>query len=111
MIDITVVTASHNRAILDANLARSPLIASGAAPLHVEHNALSAAAAYNRALDATKSEIVVFAHHDVYLPKGWETVLERRLAETSAIDRTGRSTAPSGWRWTPPTSVRSGPRR
>ena len=42
--------------------------------------------AYNRALDATTAEMVVFAHHDVYLPRGWDALLQRRLAEVAAID-------------------------
>ena len=86
MIDIAVVSASHNDRILAANLARSPMIASGAVPLHVERGAGSAAVALNRGLDATRAEIVVFAHHDCYLPPGWERVLQRRLAEVAAFD-------------------------
>lgn len=96
MTDITVVTASHSAAILDANLARSPLIASGAARLHVERDAASAAIAYNRALDATTGEIVVFAHHDVYLPQGWDAMLRRRLAETATLDQNWALYGPFG---------------
>lgn len=77
--DIAIVCASHNDEILDANLRRSPMIADGSVPLHVERNAATASIAYNRALDATTAEIVVFAHHDVYLPKGWEKLLATRL--------------------------------
>lgn len=83
--DFTVACASNNDAILAANLARSPLFETGV-PLHIERNAPSAAIAYNRALDATTAPVVVFAHHDVYLPRGWETVLAARLAEVEAID-------------------------
>ncbi len=76
--------ASHSDAILQANLARSPCLS--AIPLHVERNAASAAAAYNAALDATTAEIVIFAHHDVYLPQGWDRLLAARLAEVEALD-------------------------
>ncbi|MFT4148689.1 MAG: hypothetical protein QM656_00715 [Paracoccaceae bacterium] len=82
--DTAFVTASHSDAILDANLRRSPLFASH--PLHVERGAPSAAIAYNRALDQTSGEIVIFAHHDVFLPKGWEAVLAARLAEVQDTD-------------------------
>ena len=86
MSSIAIICASHNEDILNANLACSPLIASGSVPLHVERGAASAAIAYNRALDATDADIVVFAHHDVYLPKGWDSVLTRRIAEIAAFD-------------------------
>lgn len=71
--------ASHSDAILQANLARSPLLAH--VPLQVERDAPSAAIAYNRALAATSAPVVVFAHHDVYLPPGWDGLLAARLAE------------------------------
>lgn len=73
-----IVCASHSDAILSANLAASPCLSDGV--LHVERMAHSAAVAYNRAIDATDADVIVFAHHDVYLPKGWEAVLAARLA-------------------------------
>lgn len=94
--DITVVCASHNESILQANLARSPMIASGAVPLHLERQASSAAAAYNQALDATKAEVVVFAHHDVFLPLGWDALLRRRLQEVETADRNWALFGPFG---------------
>lgn len=82
---LAVVTASHSDAILNANLARSPLFAAGV-PLHVERNAPSATIAYNRGLDATTAPCIVFAHHDVYLPPGWDRLLAARIAEVEAQD-------------------------
>jgi len=82
---LTVACASNSDTILNANLAQSPMFAAGT-PLHLERNAPTAAIAYNRALDATTSDIVVFAHHDVYLPHGWQTVLAARLAEVTTAD-------------------------
>jgi hypothetical protein len=81
MIEFDIACASHSAAILEANLGRSPAIRGGLARLHVERDAPSAAIAYNRALQATTAPIVVFAHHDVYLPQGWESLLATRLAE------------------------------
>lgn len=72
--------ASHSDAILTANLAASPLVAAGHA-LHVERDAPSASVAYNRLIDRTDSPVIVFAHHDVYLPHGWDALLTARLAE------------------------------
>jgi hypothetical protein len=61
----------------------SPVIAGGGV-VHIERNAPSAALAYNRALDATEADIVVFLHHDVYLPEGWDKMLQTRLDELEA---------------------------
>jgi glycosyltransferase involved in cell wall biosynthesis len=79
-----IVTASHSDAILEANLRRSPLFAR--VPLHVERNAPSAGIAYNRGLDATTAPYIVFAHHDVFLPAGWDRLLSARIAELDATD-------------------------
>ena len=47
-------------------------------------NVIENEVAYNRAIDATDAEILIFAHHDVYLPRGWEKLLTRRLRELEA---------------------------
>jgi glycosyltransferase involved in cell wall biosynthesis len=83
---LIVATASHDPAILAANLAASPPIAAGRIGLHVERGAPSAAVAYNRALEATGADVVVFAHHDVWLPEGWDRLLAARLAVLAAVD-------------------------
>lgn len=79
MSQFVIACASHSDAILGANLARSPLLLH--VPLHVERNAPSSTIAYTRVLEATTAPIVVFAHHDVYLPQGWDALLTARLAE------------------------------
>lgn len=81
-----LICASHNDEILNANLARSPMITEGRVPLHLQRGATSAAVAYNRAIDTTDADILIFAHHDVYLPRGWEDLLTRRLREVAAHD-------------------------
>lgn len=83
---IVFVCASNNPQILNSNLMRSPAIASGEYPLVVVENAPSAAQAYNTGLDRSAADIVVFLHHDVYLPLGWETLLRQRIAEVESID-------------------------
>lgn len=82
---IAVVTASHDDGILNTNLARSPLFAAGV-PLHIARNAPSATIAYHRGLDATTAPYIVFAHHDVFLPQGWDRLLAARIAEVEAQD-------------------------
>jgi len=84
MTRFAIACASHSDAILNANLARSPCLTS--LPLHVERGAPSAAIAYNRALAATEADVVIFAHHDVFLPQGWDKLLATRLAEVAAAD-------------------------
>ncbi len=81
---IGLVAASHSPALLAANLGRSPCLAS--LPLHVEADAPSAAISYNRALDKTDAEVVVFLHHDVYLPQGWDALFRARLDQLAGID-------------------------
>jgi hypothetical protein len=84
MSQFQIICASHSETILDANLGRSPCLAT--IPLHVERGAPSASIAYNRGLDATTAPYLIFAHHDVYLPPGWDRVLTERLAELDAQD-------------------------
>ena len=84
MSDLLVAAACNSESILATNLARSPLLAH--VPLHTEWGAPSAAAAYNRALEATTAPIVVFAHQDVFLPLGWDALLRARIAEVAARD-------------------------
>lgn len=84
MADIVIAAACNSEAVLAANLARSPLLQTVA--LHSEWGAPSAAAAYNRALDATTAPVVVLVHQDVYLPLGWDALLARRIAEVAAKD-------------------------
>ena len=84
--EIALAVASNNPAILRANLMASPALAGSLGPVHVERDAPSAPVAYNRALDATTAPYVVFAHHDVYLPRGWDSLLRARIAEVTAHD-------------------------
>lgn len=84
MTDFILAAACNSESILSANLARSPLLAQYG--LQAEWGASSAAEAYNRALQATSAPIIVFAHQDVYLPRGWDEILAARIREVTAID-------------------------
>lgn len=79
---ITVVAAVNDDALLARALRRSPDIVSGRVPLICRRGAVSAAIAYNGVLDSTASELLVFAHQDVYLPAGW---IDRLLREAEAL--------------------------
>jgi len=72
---LAVAAAVNNDEVLKANLAASPLFQDAAIPLIVERGYRSASEAYNHALDHSDAEIVIFAHQDVYLPRGWEAKL------------------------------------
>jgi len=69
--DFCVIAAVNDDEILNHCLALSPDIASGALPLTIIRNAKSMSDAYNRGLAQTDRPICLFAHQDVYLPKGW----------------------------------------
>lgn len=84
MSDLRLICASNNAQILAANLARSPLLAE--IPLSVIENAPSAGKAYAQGMAACSEDILVFLHHDVYLPTGWEKLLQQRIAEVAASD-------------------------
>ncbi len=86
MTDFALAAAANVQAILDNNLLRSPLIRDGGIAVQIEFDAPSAAIAYNRALEATDAPIVVFAHQDVYLPRGWDALLHARIAEVASQD-------------------------
>ena len=85
-LDLSIVTASNNQACLELNLMESPMIKSGQVPVQVERDAPSATIAYARGLAATTSEIVIFAHQDVYFPRGWEDQLARVLNDLEDRD-------------------------
>lgn len=78
-----LICASNNPAILAANLARSPLLAT--LPLSVIE-ATSAALAYAQGMAESTEDILIFVHHDVYLPPGWDTLLRARIADVAARD-------------------------
>ncbi len=84
MTELRLICASNNAAILRANLMRSQAVDHW--PLSVIEDAPSAALAYNQGLDDSREELLIFLHHDVYLPPGWEQLLHQRIAEVAALD-------------------------
>ncbi|GGX48686.1 hypothetical protein GCM10007385_15900 [Tateyamaria omphalii] len=84
--DFIVAVATNNDTILNDNLLRSPMIKDGIVGTEIVRDAPSASIAYNTALDNTTASIVIFAHHDVYFPHGWDELLRQRIAEVDAID-------------------------
>jgi hypothetical protein len=79
-----VVAAVNDRRVLESNLACSPVIAGGRWPLEIEQGHASASRAYNAALARVAADVVVFAHQDVYLPRGWD---ERLIAAVRYLEK------------------------
>ena len=84
--DWCCVAAVNRPDILAANLAASPALIARPERLNIQRDPVSAAIAYNQGLDETRAEIVVFAHQDVYLPKGWDQMLMQAVGEIAAHD-------------------------
>jgi hypothetical protein len=90
---IAVVAAVNDAHVLRGNLARSPVIAEGLWPLYTEEGHANAASAYNAGLRVAAANVVVFAHQDVYLPRGWD---QRLLAAITSLESTKPSWAVLG---------------
>jgi len=77
--------AVNDRTILNRNFLASPALGETAGcELRLQENYLSAAKAYNDAIDASSSELMIFLHQDVYLPSGW---LSRLKTCIDSLDR------------------------
>lgn len=83
---ISIVAAANDEDVLAKNLLASPLLAEGGVPLHVERGHSSAGRAYNAGASKATTDLIVFAHQDVYLPRGWE---DRVAAAADALDARG----------------------
>jgi len=84
MSDLEFAVAVNDDGVFANNFERSRILDDASIRVHVKRRYPSAAVAYNEALDAAKSEIVAFAHQDVYLPSRWQMQIDavlRRLAE------------------------------
>lgn len=84
--DWCCIAAVNDEAVFKANLAASPMLARDPSRLTVLRDQPTAGTAYNAGLDKTQAGICVFVHQDVYLPAGWEILLEREVAKLNAID-------------------------
>ena len=71
---------------LQTDLAASPEIANGKVGLTVLWNRAAASSAYAQAIHAATSEILVFAHCDVYFPDNWFERLSWEVDRLSRID-------------------------
>ena len=82
--EIAVVVAVNDDAVLNGSLMRSPEARTREVVLRRGY--ASAGQAYNSGMATCASDIVVFAHQDVYLPEGWFEAVARAIAAVSARD-------------------------
>lgn len=83
--DWTLVVPVANENVLRTTLLRSPAVNSGC-ELLLERSFTSAGKAYNAGIDASKNELLVFAHQDVYLPPRWMDELSVALRQLHSAD-------------------------
>lgn len=84
--DLHIVAAVNDDEVLQNNLMRSSLVAQGKVELNCYRGAASSSEAYNKGIDDTSSDIIVFAHQDVFLPDGWGEALGQAIATIEAND-------------------------
>lgn len=84
---ITFVVPANNRAVLERNFLASPFL-SEVDNLHVlvQENYTSAAKAYNNAINRSSSDLIIFVHQDVFLPRRWLSQLEAALGQLAETD-------------------------
>ena len=80
---IVFVTASHKPEVLEANLLKSSIFRRY--PLIVQRGYTNVPKAYNEA--RVRADIVVYLHHDVFLPGDFETNLLAAIADIETRDR------------------------
>jgi len=81
----TVVAAVNNDLVLKDCLLRSPEVRA-VREIIIRWGCPSAGHAYNSGLRAAESEIVVFAHQDVFFPDGWFKSVAQTIAAISTKD-------------------------
>jgi hypothetical protein len=85
---ITFAVATHGtREILENNFLASPCLREPHNhQIIVQQNFVSAAKAYNDAIDRAVNDLIVFVHRDVILPDSWPSQLQRALEYLRAKD-------------------------
>lgn len=80
------VVASNDHRVLSTCLLSSPDLQAASAPeISVQENPESASKAYNRGIESTQGDFIIFAHQDLHLPAGW---LTRLASEINLIEQT-----------------------
>ncbi|MHB1305955.1 MAG: glycosyltransferase [Limisphaerales bacterium] len=80
------VVAVNDEMVLRSSLLGSPELISGGFEISVQRGADSAARAYNRGIETTQSDMLVFVHQDVYLPNGWLDDVRAVIGRVASMD-------------------------
>lgn len=81
------VVAANDRDTLNKNLLASPCLRQDSPhELLILEGYSSAGCAYNRGLEQSRNDVVVFVHQDVYLPHEWAPSVETALREIERSD-------------------------
>lgn len=80
----SIVCSSHKSDILVKNLFRSPNIFDH--DLHIKNGYTNICNAYNEALKKCNEDVIIFVHHDVYLPETFFVDLDLSLTEINHIN-------------------------
>jgi hypothetical protein len=84
--DLTFVVNCNNRSLFERNFVASPCLAGiRSEQVILQEKFASASLAYNDGIEKAKTDLIVFAHQDVYFPEDWLASLNRSLDE---LDRT-----------------------
>jgi Glycosyltransferase like family len=81
----TLISATNSDEVLKSSLLSSPDIG-GASEVILQRGYTGAAACYNSGLGKAKTDLVVFAHQDMYFPRGWIDSLRGALDLLSVSD-------------------------
>src|SRR5579864_9055656 len=85
--DLTFVINRNDKALFERNFAASPCLDGIRADrIIIEERFSSAAAAYNDAIERANTDLIVFAHQDVYFPGRWLDDLDRSLKTLEHLD-------------------------
>lgn len=77
---VSIVSAVSNRHILEKALLASPFLkGEHCHQLILQENWISAAKAYNAAIEKSSNDLIVFTHQDVYFPTSWLDQLHKSL--------------------------------
>lgn len=94
--DMVVICAVDNREFLSRCLMLSPDVAAGSLPVVTVEGATSMTRAYNEGLARTDRTLCIFAHQDVYLPKGWQARAIAALNALGVVDPDWQVAGPYG---------------
>jgi len=81
----SLISAISNDQVLESCLKASPGVGT-ASEIILQRGFSNAADAYNEAIQRAKTDLLVFAHQDVYFPEGWDAVFQRAIQALTTQD-------------------------